>query len=203
MKKRTAALLLTLLAACCGALAETVVLDAPLYLQKDRRWRGVLLNPEGKGAKTIGEAGCTLSCLAMAETMRTGEEVTPDSLVGRIEMTGDELHWPKGYEVLARSQEGMLVRDAAPVLTACIESGRPALVCLYSGELGTHWVLVYGYEDMEPDDPQTLNFLIRDPGTKDRITFNMTKEWFPKIRVIRTYDPPESLRGAAGGEGDG
>ncbi len=203
MKKRLALLWLMLLMIAGRALAETVVLDAPLYLQKDKRWRGVLLNPDGKGAKTIGEAGCTLSCLAMAETMRRGTEVTPDSLVGKIEMTGDELHWPRGYEVLARSQKGMLVREAAPVLTACIESGRPALVCLYSEELGTHWVLVYGYEDMEPDDPQTLNFLIRDPGTKDRITFNMTKEWFPKIQVIRTYDPPESLREAAGAEKDG
>ena len=43
----------------------------------------------------------------------------------------------------------------------------------------------------------TFSDLIRDPGTRDRTTFNMVKEYFPQIRVIRTYDVTEALRETA------
>ena len=183
---------------CACALADTLNIDlgAPLYLQKDKRWRDVLLNTDYSQSKTIGEAGCTLCCLAMAEAVRTGQAQTPAQVAAAIEFSGDELHWPRGYEAIARSKDGMLMRQAGPILTACITSGRPALVCLTSDTLGTHWVMVYGSAGLNPDDPQTAHFLIRDPGTKDRTTFNMTKEFFPRIRVIRTYDVDDALRAA-------
>ena len=196
MRKRIVLIAAVMLAAiaCLTAAAETMKLDSPLYLQKDRRWRDCLLNPDHTGGKTIGEAGCALCVLAMAESTRLGEDVPPDEMLQRIEMSGDDLHWPNGYEALARSRKGLLVKQAALILTACLDSGRPALVCLSSDTLGTHWVLVYGFDGLNRDDPQTAHYLIRDPGTKDRVTFNMTKEWFPKIRVIRAYEPDERLR---------
>ena len=196
MKKIVTCLcLLFALLAAAGAVAETIELSAPLFLQKDERWRDVFLNVDAGGKElTIGQAGCTLCCLASAESVRTGEPVTPFEMLFRVNFSGDELQWPKGYEALARSQEGLWVRQAAPILLACLRSGRPALVSLHSKELGTHWVVVYGCRDLDPENPQTANFLIRDPGTKDRTTFNMAKEYFPEIRVIRTYDPTDDLR---------
>ena len=199
MKRKTGILcLLTMLFALASAFAETIELDAPLWLQKDERWCDVFLNVDAGGKElTIGKAGCTLCCLASVESARTGERVTPFDMLFRVKFSGDELQWPKGYEALARSQKGLWVRQAAPILLACLRSGRPALVSLYSEELGTHWVVVYGCRDLDPENPQTAHFLIRDPGTKYRTTFNMVKEYFPEIRVIRTYDVTDELRGIA------
>ena len=199
MKKLGLLCIAVLMLAVAGfsVLAETLVLDVPLYLQKDKRWKDCLLNPDAPGGKTIGEAGCALCVLAMSESLRTGEKVLPEQLLERIEMSGDDLHWPREYEALVRSKEGLLVRQAGPILTACLDSGRPALVCLSSDTLGTHWVLVYGYDGLNKEDPQTAHYLIRDPGTRDRVTFNMTKEWFPRIRIIRTFDVTDELRDVA------
>lgn len=199
MKRKIAFLCLFLvLISFASALAETIELDAPLWLQKDKRWRDVFLNVDAGGKElTIGKAGCTLCCLASVESVRTGEKITPFDMLFRVKFTGDELQWPRGYEALARSQKGLWVRQAAPILLACLRSGRPALVCLHSDELGSHWVVVYGCRDLDPENPQTAHFLIRDPGTKDRTTFNMVKEYFPEIRVIRTYDVTDELRDVA------
>lgn len=192
------ALILTAFLLPVSAFAETIGLDAPLWLQKDERWRDVFLNVDAGGKElTIGKAGCTLCCLASAESVRTGRDVTPFDMLFRVRFSGDELQWPKGYEAIARSSGGMLVRQAGPILLACLRSGRPALVCLHSPERGTHWVLVYGCRDLDPENPQTAHFLIRDPANRDRTTFNMAKEYFPEIRVIRTYDVTDELREAA------
>ena len=199
MKKRFG--LFCLLAALflfASAMAETIELSAPLWLQKDERWRDVFLNVDAGGQElTIGKAGCTLCCLASVESVRTGEKVTPFEMLFRVKFSGDELQWPREYEALARSQKGLWVRQAAPILLACLRSGRPALVSLHSPELGTHWVVVYGCRDLDPENPQTAHFLIRYPGTKNRTTFNMVKEYFPEIRVIRTYDVTDELRSIA------
>ena len=198
MKRKIAALCCGLLLASACALAERIALDVPLYLQKDSRWRDVFLNVDGNGKeRTIGQAGCTLCCLSSVESQRTGESITPFDMLFRVDFSGDELHWPKGYERLARAKKGMLVRQAAPILLACLESGRPALVGLYSPERGTHWVVVYGFDGPDPTDAQTAHFLIRDPGTKDRTTLNQVKEYFPQIRVIRTYGITDELRAVA------
>lgn len=196
--KKTAALLAGVLLVLCAvtASAETILLDAPLWLQKDERWRDVYLNVDGGEERTIGQAGCTLCCLASAESLRTGKEVTPFEMLFRVEFSGDDLHWPKEYEVLARTKKGMLSRQAAPLLLACLRCGRPALVGLYSKERGSHWVLVHGCQDLEPDDPQLSRFLIRDPGTQGRTTLDQVRTYFPLIRVIRTYEITEELRTA-------
>ena len=75
MKRKIAFLcLLLMLVSFASALAETIELDAPLWLQKDKRWRDVFLNVDAGGKElTIGKAGCTLCCLASVESVRTGE----------------------------------------------------------------------------------------------------------------------------------
>ena len=85
--------------------------------------------------------------------------------------------------------------DSAQTATR-LRCGRPALVGLYSKERGSHWVLVYGCQDLEPDDPQLSQFLIRDPGTQGRTTLDQVRTYFPLIRVIRTYEITEELRTA-------
>ena len=192
----TLLMLLTSGMASAGKKTENIELDVPLQLQNDKHWANAPINPTGGGKKTIAEAGCALCCLSMTESFRRGEKVRPDSLAEEIEFSGDDLHWPKGYEALAKSEDGFLVKQAGPVLLECLRSGRPALVGLYSEELGSHWVVVYGCRDLTPNSPQTSQFLIRDPGTQWRTTFNEVKEYFPKIRVIRTYDVTDELRAA-------
>ena len=193
--KRPWIFLFLLLCLSCPALSETIELDVPLYLQKDARWADVLLSPKSQSGRTIGQAGCTLCALASVESLRRSSPIQPDAMLDELEMDlRDELHWPRDYEALANSREGLLVRQAAPILLACLRRGRPVLMGLYSKKLGHHWVVIYGCRDLDPDNPQTAHFLIRDPGTKWRTTLNETKEHFPEIRILRTYGVDEELR---------
>jgi len=170
---------------------ETRILaGVPDMKQYDSRWSEVYINPANtNNLRTIGAVGCTLTCVAITESYRTGTTITPLQLRDQLSFSGNSLYWPTNYKTLTISSGFYTALDTQEGLQEiydCINSGRPAIVCGNRSNGTSHWVVVYGYKDLDPDNMQASCFLIRDPGySRTRLDQHFADCTI--FRLVKTY----------------
>ena len=152
-----------------------VYLNVPLYKQADYRWGAVKIG----GYETLASAGCTTSCIAMAETYMTSEEVYPDDVADMLYYTYDgKLTFPSRYDKYYRS-------DYLSVVVEKLHEGIPVLISGYTSDGRTHWVVIVGYSG-DGEDFSTDLFMINDPGSY-RTTLTDFMKSYPFIEKIVYY----------------
>lgn len=139
-------------------LQANVKLSAPMFKQCDSRWGATRL---GTGSKTICQAGCAMSSVAMALKAR-GANVTPGTLNDWLIhndgfVNGNLLAWGSvnkfGKMTLMNYYRGSGSLSVAN-LKNFVNQGYPVVVNVRSGG---HWVLVVG-------NTSGNDFLVNDPG---------------------------------------
>ena len=136
--------------------SDAVTLAVPSYKQYDSRWASRRL--PGSGEK-LSTHGCAVTALAMAESYRTGETVTPTDILAAERFTANgAIYWPTTYTW----------GDASlATVRAALLAGKPVILHVQKANGSTHFVTVYGFTGGALD---AANFRILDPGSESRTT---------------------------------
>lgn len=131
-------------------LATVLARNYPLYKQCDSRWGSHKL---GTSSKTICEAGCLMSSVAMALS-GTGHEHTPDTLNKWLTehggyVSGDSFVW-NSVKSLGLTFEGKVANSK---IKSELDAGKVVICNVHNGG---HWVLAHGHSGD--------NILVNDPG---------------------------------------
>lgn len=156
--------------------AEEIKFNVPKYYQTDSRWANVEM---GNSGRTIKDIGCTLTCLSMTESYRTGTAITPKDMEGRLKFTsGGALYWPSNYNLYSGS--GIYAR-----ISEILRSGRPVIYGGRTSSGATHWVVITGYKGAgdSADD-----FYINDPATSRNTTLAQHIAKYPNLIRIAYAD---------------
>lgn len=147
-----------------------VSLNVPSYKQYDSRWSGVRL---GNSSKTIYEAGCLTTAIAMERSFVYGYTVTPATVARNSSYTsGGAIYWPTEYAFITGS-------DYLSRIHSLLKQGKPVIVGAVNNYGGQHWVIVIGYTPnggVSSDD-----FLVNDPGSSTRKTLSAFFSAYPKF----------------------
>jgi len=155
--------------------SDGIQLSVPKYYQTDSRWKNTKL---GSSGKTIGDIGCTVTCLAMSESYRTGTTVTPDVMASKLRFTsGGALYWPAEYNLYTGS-------DYLAKIAEVLESGRPVIYGGRTATGGSHWVIIKGYNGngLSPE-----NFTVNDPASSKITTLDKHISRYPNFIRIAYY----------------
>ncbi len=140
-----------------GALNLRPIAEAPFYLQRDPRWKDIIIGGSGE---SIGNVGCTLSSLAMAID-HYGVHLTPlelnEQLKGVNGFTQDGLIQWSAVSKLTNSKIWVDV-SLAPThenIDQALQLGQPVLTKIMFYGTIPHWVLIVGKAGQE--------YLIKDP----------------------------------------
>lgn len=147
--------------------SDAVTLAVPSYKQYDSRWASRRL--PGSGEK-LSTHGCAVTALAMAESYRTGETVTPTDILAAERFTANgAIYWPTAYTW----------GDASlATVRAALLAGKPVILHVQKANGSTHFVTVYGFTGGALD---AANFCILDPGSESRTTLADLLAVYPNI----------------------
>ena len=147
--------------------SDAVTLAVPSYKQYDSRWASRRL--PGSGEK-LSTHGCAVTALAMAESYRTGETVTPTDILAAEQFTANgAIYWPTTYTW----------GDASlATVRAALLAGKPVILHVQKPNGSTHFVTVYGFTGGALD---AANFRILDPGSESRTTLADLLAVYPNI----------------------
>jgi len=151
----------------------SVQLDAVSYKQYDSRWADLYVGSSGNTVKNIG---CTLTCVAMAESYRTKTTVTPAYVVRNYSFTsGGALYWPAHYRKDYSS-------DYLSVIYDKLIEGKPVIFHSNNRNGSSHWVLVTGFTG---GNVLTADkFIINDPGSSSRTTLADHMAYYPNYSKL-------------------
>lgn len=140
----------------------SVKLSVPSFKQYDSRWKSY---PIGTTGGTIGSIGCLTTAIAMVESHRASENITPPEMAKKLSYSSSgSLYWPSDY---VRNSISVNYRQE---IYSLLKSGKPVIVGASKSSGGQHWVVVYGYEGSE--NLTDGKFLIHDPGSEQRSTLD-------------------------------
>lgn len=147
--------------------SDAVALAVPSYKQYDSRWASRRL--PGSGEK-LSTHGCAVTALAMAESYRTGDTVTPTDILAAEQFTANgAIYWPTTYTW----------GDASlATVRAALLAGKPVILHVQKPNGSTHFVTVYGFTGGALD---AANFRILDPGSESRTTLADLLAVYPNI----------------------
>jgi uncharacterized protein YraI len=152
-----------------------VSIDLPDYKQYDSEWGRIIVGKSGQNIKNIG---CTVTCVAMVESYRKNEVVTPADIAATFSFTGGgAIYWTAVYNPTYTSDY---------LITAYNElvAGNPVLIESKNKYGTSHWVVINGFRGGELT---AENFLINDPASTDRKTLADYFEAYPNYsKIIKT-----------------
>ena len=155
---------------------DSISLAVPKYYQTDSRWAK---KEVGDSGRTIGDIGCTITCLAMAESFRTGAAVTPDLMEAKLRFTsGGALYWPSNYNLYSGAERYAKIAEI-------LRSGRPVIYGGRNSSGGSHWVVITGFKGGELIPS---NFIINDPATSRNTTLSQHIAKYPNFIRIAYAD---------------
>lgn len=132
----------------------------PNLKQNDPRWADKTIGVSGK---TFAQIGCATTGIAMMESARNGNTITPDDISVSLRYTATgNVYWPDNYKIV--TSESSLLNAVYELL----KQGKPVLLGRKNTYGAQHWVVITGFtggESLEAD-----RFLIHDPGTYSRTT---------------------------------
>ncbi len=149
--------------------SSSVSLKVPDFKQTDSRWSNIYL---GSSGKTIGQIGCTTTCLAMTESFRTGTTIYPGAMSKKLSYSSSgNLYWPSNYYVSTSVSYS--------AINSVLKQGKPVIVGLRTSSYSTHWVVVTGVSGS--------TYYVNDPGTSTRKTLSETMSKYPYFYKIAYY----------------
>jgi len=150
-----------------------VGLDVVSYKQYDSRWADLYV---GSSGNTVRNIGCTLTCVAMAESYSAGYYVTPAYIVRNSSFTpGGALYWPSHYTKDYTSDYLSAIYDK-------LCEGKPVIFHSKNRYGSSHWVLVTGFTG--GDTLTADRFTINDPGSASRTTLADHLAYYPNYSKI-------------------
>lgn len=165
---------------------STITLNVPKYMQTDPAWGNQWIGGDGGG--TIRSIGCTLTCVAMTESYRTGDSLTPDQMATKLQFTSEGLlYWPDGYATISG-----LTDTSLTALYQKLKADTPVIVGGTNSQTA-HYAVVTGCKNVPLDsngNPTSLNasmFTVNDPGYSNIATLQDFITKFPSGRSYRSY----------------
>lgn len=147
-----------------------VALNVPLYLQTDSRWSSITL---GNSSATMGKSGCATTALAMVESHRLGQTITPAAMEKKLTYTsGGSVYWPSNYEQTT-SSSGYLT-----FIYNKLKAGKPVILGLKTNAGGMHFVVVTGCTG---NTSSAANFTVNDPGSASRTKLSQVLVVYPNF----------------------
>ena len=148
---------------------SAVKLNVPDYKQTDNRWSGVYL---GSSGKTIGNIGCTTTCLAMTESYRTDSTIYPNAMAKKLSYSpSGSLYWPSNYTVKTTVTLSEIKTQ--------LKKNKPVILGLKTDSGSTHWVVVTGFDN---------TYFINDPGSSQRTLLKEALEKYPYFYKMAYYN---------------
>lgn len=147
----------------------------PNWKQTDRRWSSVKI-----GTKTIGQVGCTLTCLSMTESYRLKKTITPGEMRNRQRFSNNDMYWPSNYYTLSGSLNLKLIYQT-------LQAGKPVIVGAQKVGGGWHWVTVVGYGQADPARLTASMFYINDPNSSSRTNLQQFLNVYSRVGCMKTY----------------
>ena len=137
---------------------KSVKLSVPKYSQYDSRWKNAKL---GKSSKTIGQVGCTTTCISMSESCLTQNTIYPNAISKKLSYTsGGALYWSSSkYTTSSPSNYLYEIYNQ-------LKQGKPVLVGAKTKSGSQHWIVVTGYNGKGVN--KASNYYINDPGYKTK-----------------------------------
>lgn len=158
---------------------EAINLSVPSYKQTDSRWKSIKIGTQGD---TIGSSGCTTTCLAMTESVRTNKTVTPADMAKKLTYApAGWLYWPQNYNVEYTSASTYL----SSVYSA-LKKGKPIIVGSKKANGSQHWVVVTGFKG-NPASLSASQFTINDPGSNTRARLSEFISAYPELYKVAYY----------------
>lgn len=152
---------------------KTIKVSVPKYSQYDSRWKNVKL---GKSPKTIGQVGCTTTCLAMSESYLTKTTIYPDKMSKKLKYTsGGALYWPSNYTLKSSNNYLSEIYNQ-------LKKGKPVLVGAKTSKGSQHWVIVTGYNGNGIN--KASSYTINDPGYSKKTNLQQHFDKYTKFYKI-------------------
>lgn len=168
---------------------ETKILEGiPDFKQYDPQWSSTRI-----GTRTIGNVGCLLTVIAMTESYRQGEIITPDKMREQLTFSNDDMFFPAD-NVCIDSKINL------PLIYETINQGKPVIVGAKNDEGKWHWVLITGYVELDMTYLRRSNFQIHDPNSKERTNLALFLADYSNSITLRTYEG--AARNIAASSGD-
>lgn len=144
-------------------------LNVPYYSQTDARWKNVKL---GSSGQTLGQIGCTTTCIAMTESYRRGTTIRPDTMSYSLSYSSSgSLYWPSNYTTTTSVSFNAIKN--------ILNQGKPVILGLRTSAYSTHWVVVTGYSGN--------TYYVNDPGSSSRTTLASVFEKYPYFYKMAYY----------------
>ena len=149
----------------------------PNFKQYDSRWANVMIS-----TKTISQVGCLVTAMAMSESYRQGRTITPDAMRNSLSFSGNDMYWPSNYYTLTTGTGSGALKSVYDAINA----GKPVIV---GGDKGSssHWVLIYGYTNANPNSLNAGSFVINDPNSSSRTTLQAFLNTYGSGVIFKTY----------------
>lgn len=158
---------------------ETIKLSVVSYKQNDSRWSSIKIGTQGD---TISSSGCTTTCLAMTESVRTSQTVTPKTMASRLTYaSAGWLYWPDNYNVQLVSSS-----DYLSLTYKLLKEGKPVIIGSKKANGSQHWVVVTGYSG-NPSSLNAKDFTINDPGSSTRTKLSDFISVYPNLYKLVSY----------------
>ncbi len=155
---------------------KPITLSVPRYSQTDSRWAKTLV---GNSGQTIGQIGCTTTCLAMTESYITSSVIYPNQMTQKLSYTpGGALYWPSTYITSTSA-------DYLSIIYAQLQKGIPVIIGAKNSYGGAHWVVVTGF--VGGATLKASGFTVNDPGTNSRTNLQHLFNDFPFFHRIAYY----------------
>ena len=152
---------------------KSIKLSVPKYTQYDSRWKNVKL---GKSSKTIGQVGCTTTCLAMSESYLTKTTIYPNKMSKKLKYTsGGALYWPSNYTLKSSNNYLSEIYNQ-------LKKGKPVLVGAKTSKGSQHWVIVTGYNGNGIN--KASSYTINDPGYRKKTNLQQHFDKYTKFYKI-------------------
>lgn len=146
-----------------------VSLSVPSYKQSDSRWASIKI---GSSGKTMSQIGCVTTAIAMLESYRSGNTITPADMVWKLSYTSSgSVYWPSDYTVTT-SSTNYLGR-----IYELLRQGKPVLFGAKNSYGGQHWVVITGYTG--GSSLTASGFTINDPGSSTRTNLQQFLAAYP------------------------
>lgn len=157
-----------------------VELDVVSYKQYDSKWGKLTIGNSGQNIYTIG---CALTCVAMVESYRTDEDITPKDIVNTFSFTnGGALYWTDDYNL-------NWTENYLEIIYCELLQGKPVILEGKTLNNITHWIVITGF--IGGDELTADKFIINDPGSSKRTLLSDFFDTYPiysKIVQVSTQE---------------
>ncbi len=140
----------------------TVRLNVPMFKQTDSRWSKVYI-----GNRTIGQIGCTTTCIAMVYSYKTGKTVYPNAVMKKLRYANNDLYWSSISNVglTSKAYNCNMSNKILSDIYSKLKAGKPVIIGALTASKGDqHWVVITGYTGTSTTSFSTADFTINDPG---------------------------------------